>query len=147
MVSATSGTSSAIALQLSDNGGYAGLICDPCYVYPVDQIPKAASATLTLAESGTLIPVSATATLTLPDISTVGAGVRYRFRPTKSGIVITIDPGASDKIVGGGKYGTADVTDGGAMTWTVNHDDEFVELLSGTDWNIQAIHAYSWVVA
>jgi hypothetical protein len=145
MATATSGSSSAIALGLTEND-HVGLLHDPCYVYAVDQIPKSASATLTLAESGTLIPVSATATLTLPAISVVGAGVRYRFRPTTTGIVITIDPNASDKIVGGGKYDTADVTDGGALTWTVAHDDEFIEILSGTDWNIQAVHAFSWVV-
>lgn len=145
MATATSGTSSKNALFQSHGADVHGLLADPCYVLEVDQVSKSASATLTLAESGTLINVSATATLTLPAISVVGAGVRYRFRPTVTGIVITIDPNAADKIVGGGKDFSS--VDGGALTWTVQHDDEFLEILSGTDWNIQAVHAYSWSVA
>lgn len=135
-------------------GGYnvpEELMIDPCYAVRPDHKAYTSAdspVTLTLTLSGILIEAtSGDITFNLPNISSVGACVKYRFISGARGQTITIDPGSSDKIVGGNKYGTGDVTDGGALTWITKGPGEFIELQSGTDWNVQAVYAYSWVVA
>lgn len=148
MATATSGSSSDNAYTLYIRPTCEGFM-DPSYHYSVDHLSYSSSdspVTLSLALSGTLIYVSSgNVEFDLPAIATVGAGVRFRFVSGAAGQTITIDPGNSDKILGGGKDFAA--VDGGALTWITAGPNEFVEILSGTDWNIQGIRAYSWSVA
>jgi len=99
---------------------------------------------LVIADSGIDLFITGTCTLNLPAISSVGAGVTYRFVATGGDYTITVDPNAADKIVAGNK--TAGV-DGGALTWVTNMRGESFEITSGTDWNVQHVMASSWLVA
>lgn len=147
MATATSGTSSddcATAVALDRYG-----LVDPAYTSDADyKIYTSADSpvTLSLALSGQLLVAeSGNITFNLPACGTVGAGVRYTIVSGAAGQTITIDPNASDKILGGGKDFSA--VDGGALTWITAGPREFVDLTSGTDFNIQRIRAYSWSVA
>lgn len=149
MATATSGSSSddalVVPLILKGPGGF----FDPAYSLQGDAIKYTSAnspVTLTAALSGqTIIAVSGNITFNLPACGTVGAGVRYTIVSGAAGQTITIDPNASDKILGGGKDFSQ--IDGGALTWITADACEFVDLISGTDFMIQRIRAYSWSVA
>lgn len=149
MATATSGsTSNDAAVAQSFHVDPAGFF-DPAYQSTGDSIRYTSAdspVTLTAALSGqTIMAASGNITFNLPACGTVGASVRYTIVSGEAGQTITIDPNASDKILGGGKDFTA--VDGGALTWITAGAREFVDLVSGTDFMIQRIRAYSWSVA
>lgn len=149
MATATSGSSSDDAATSNvfitgPNG-----VFDPAYQALGDAIIYTSAdspVTLTAALSGqTIMAGSGNITFNLPACGTVGAGVRFTIVSGASGQTITIDPNASDKILGGGKDFSQ--IDGGALTWITAGPREYVDLISGTDFMIQRIRAHSWSVA
>lgn len=149
MATATSGSSSLIAASIGSEMFHHGILNDPCYKAQGDAISYTSAdspVTLTAALSGQVIYAkSGDITFNLPACGTVGASVRYTFVSGAAGQTITIDPNASDKILGGGKDFTA--IDGGALTWITAGPGEYIDMQSGTDFMIQRIRAYSWSVA